>query len=153
MKQKYFLLVLLCSTICCSPLISKVSSEYHIKLIYGNEIHTASKEPFCFGFDAKLNISKLLYGKIDYKIFPNVMNVVVSSVGINANLSKKTKLFFEVGEGFFLLRSFFDGFHTIISSGIDFKLSEKFRTCVYYSRHLDSRIRENVFVEIKYSLK
>jgi len=153
MTQKYFLLIIFCSIIFRSPLISKVSSEYHFKLIYGNEIHTASKEPFCLGFDAKLNLSKLLYGKIDYKILPNVTNVVVSSIGINANLSKKTKLFFEIGEGFFLLRSFFDGFHTIISSGIDFKLSEKFRTCVYYSRHLDSKTRENVFVEIKYSLK
>lgn len=151
MKERLSLVVLMFFFI-SSSLWSGIMKEFDFKLIYGENIHgTIQNFPICVGFESKISPLKFLYGKIDYKVFPNFTHVMCGSIGINVGLFKEVYLFFEYGEAFYVTRRFMTNFHSIMSSGVQYRLSEKCKLDFYYSRRGDSKNVDNFFIAFKYS--
>jgi hypothetical protein len=149
-KSSFLFLFLLIS----STLWSSVGKEFDFKLIYGENIHGIFQNfPVCVGIEAKITPHKILYGKLEYKIFPNFSHILCGSLGIELSLMKEVSLFIEYGEAFYVLERFMTNFHSIISSGVEFDLSERFKLDFYYSRLGNRSNIDNFFVAFKYSFR
>jgi len=152
MKTKVSFLIL--SLLISSILWSSVEKEFGFKLIYGENIHGVVQDfPICVGIGAKLTSYKFLYGSLEYKIYPNFSHILCGSLGVELNLMKKVGFFVEYGEAFYILERFLTNFHSIISAGVEFDLSERFKLDFYYSRLGNRSGIDNFFAALKYSFK